>query len=441
MKDKSNNNIRSVRSILLDALVKCDKSKSYSNIELDSFLKRYSLDSSDRGLFTVLFYGVTEKKMSLDHVISLFNKTGRPLSLTVQNALRIAFYQLMFTDKIPSYAAVNEACNSVRSDGKGAVSFVNAVLRAFLRTYNDTSFENVVKQNKITAPSVLYSCSDDVYKILKQGYGEKKAIEILEAQNRRSFISVTVNTVKISAEELCGRFRNEGLSCIIPIEGINSIVFDENVVPYELPGYGEGLFFVQDTSSLRAVSALAPAPGEFVIDTCACPGGKSFASAIMMENKGKILSLDIHKSKLSLIEKGSLHLGLDIINSGICDGRAPLEEYAGKADAVICDAPCSGLGVMSKKPEIRYKTAEDIKALPKVQYEILSKSSAYVRKGGRLLYSTCTLNPDENDKISEAFLKENKDFVRADGKENGTTVFPKSTESCDGFYFDIFYKI
>ncbi|MBE6552185.1 MAG: 16S rRNA (cytosine(967)-C(5))-methyltransferase RsmB [Ruminococcaceae bacterium] len=440
MKD-NNNTIRSVRSIVLDALVKCDKSKSYSNIELDSYLKRYSLTSSDRSLFTVLFYGVIERKVSLDHVISLFNKTGRPLSLTVQNALRIAFYQLMFTDKIPSYAVVNEACNSVRSGGKGAVSFVNAVLRAFLRAYNDTSFEKVAEKNEITAPTVKYSCSSDVYNILKKGYGEKKAIEILEAQNRRSYISVTVNTVKISADELCKRFLEAGYSCGIPLDGINSIVFNENAVPYELPGYDEGLFFVQDTSSLRAVSALAPAPGEFVIDTCACPGGKSFAAAVMMNNQGRILSLDIHASKLSLIEKGAVHIGTDIIESEVCDGRTPLEEYFGKADAVICDAPCSGFGVISKKPEIRYKTAEEIKTLPDIQYEILSKSCGYVKKGGRLLYSTCTLNPDENDKISERFLETHKDFVRAEGKEKGITVFPKSTSSCDGFYFDIFYKI
>ena len=262
----------------------------------------------------------------------------------------------------------------------------------------------------------------------------------MEAQNRRSFISVTVNTVKISAEELIKRFTDEGLSCGIPVEGINSIVFYENVVPHELPGYDEGLFFVQDTSSLRAVSALAPLPGEFVIDTCACPGGKSFASSFLMENKGKILSLDIHKSKLSLIEKGALQLGIDIIENGVCDGRTPIEDYIGKADAVICDAPCSGLGVISKKPEIRYKTSEEIKALPDIQYEILSKSSLYVKKGGRILYSTCTLNPEENDMISEAFLKSHKDFERASGIEKGTTVFPKSTESCDGFYFDVFYR-
>jgi len=280
-----------------------------------------------------------------------------------------------------------------------------------------------------------------VYKIFQNGYGTEKAREIMDHENERSYLSVTVNTLKVSVEELYRSFLDHGADCIIDPKGMNSIIFTDNVSPMELPGFDEGYFFVQDTSSLQALTALSPSEGELVIDTCACPGGKTFAAAIIMKNKGKIFSFDLHKSKLSLIESGAHRLGIDIVEASVCDGKTPREDLFEKADAVICDAPCSGLGVVSKKPEIRYKSLSEINDLPKIQKDILFSSARYVKHGGRLMYSTCTLNPKENEEISNIFLKQNKEFVRADVLgDSGVTIFPKSTLSCDGFYYDIFYR-
>ncbi|MBQ4602734.1 MAG: 16S rRNA (cytosine(967)-C(5))-methyltransferase RsmB, partial [Clostridia bacterium] len=187
--------------------------------------------------------------------------------------------------------------------------------------------------------------------------------------------------------------------------------------------------YVQDEASQMAVRAVDAQPGEFVIDTCCCPGGKTFGMAMCMENKGRILALDLHKSKLSLVTKGAERLGIDIIETRENNSKNAIPEYIGKADRVLCDVPCSGLGVVAKKPETRYKNREDIERLPEIQYAILQASSAYLKNGGTLVYSTCTLNKKENEDIVNKFLSENEDFKLADM----TTYFPKSGKT-DGFF-------
>ena len=214
-------------------------------------------------------------------------------------------------------------------------------------------------------------------------------------------------------------------------------MLDTGVDPERLYGFEEGLFFVQGTASSLAVKSLAPIPESVVVDTCACPGGKSFAAALSLGNKGKIYSFDLHKSKLGLIEKGAERLGISIIEVESHDARESFGELEEKADYVICDVPCSGLGVISKKPDIRSKKREDIERLPEIQYAILENSVKLLKCGGRLLYSTCTLNKDENERVTDRLLEAHPELERAEGYP--VTYFPDG-ESEDGFFTDIIVR-
>jgi len=442
-----NNASRTVcaRSAAVNALMRFESRGSYSNIELDVFLKSADLSSEDKRLFTLIFYGVIENRIFLDHVISSMTDIKR-LSPKILCVLRSAFYQLIFTDKIPPYAAVNEACGEARSDGRGAVSLVNAVLRNFLRTYPEHGKDALVRDMGINDRSVVYSCSKDVISVLDAGYGREKADSVLKSFETKPGLSAVVNTSVISARDFITGLSEKGIECFSP-EGFDDLVYIPcGANPAELPGFEKGSCFIQDLSSHAAVRALLPEEGDTLIDVCACPGGKTFASALMMNGRGRIISLDVHKNKLSLITGGCKRLGIDFAEVRRCDALSPLTEFFGTADKVICDVPCSGLGVIAKKPEIRYKTKNDIASLPALQREILEKSAAYLKTGGKLMYSTCTLNPEENDGVTNGFLAAHDDFVRVSGKESGVTLFPDEAREKygaphDGFFYDILMKI
>ena len=219
-----------------------------------------------------------------------------------------------------------------------------------------------------------------------------------------------------------------------------------SVDPRVLPGYSEGEFFVQDSACSAAISLLSLSNNGYVIDVCAAPGGKSFAAAVMMGDGGRITSFDIHESKLSLIEDGAKRLGLTSVSAAVRNAAFPDESLFGKADAVICDVPCSGLGVLSKKPDLRYKDESAFSALPTLQYEILTASAKYLRTGGRLLYSTCTVLPEENEQIIDKFLAENKNFKRVpfeifgEKQESGCFTFLPHVHNTDGFFVGLIEK-
>lgn len=425
-----------VRKTVFLSLLSCAENGRYSNLEADTVLSRSLSDAKDKAFYTVLFYGTIEKQITLDHQIAkLTDSPVSKLQTKVLILLRMGLYQLLFMSSVPDHAAVGETVALAKElVNKGAVGFINAVLRNAQRTLKDENGSVTLKTPDRTRDicghlSVTYSYPRYLCKLWIKAYGEEKAELIMRAQNERHGITLRVNTLKTTRNELLSELEKSGINAEpshVTEDGIN--LASASVT--ELPHFDDGHFFIQDDASRMAVSALDPKEGETVFDMCACPGGKSFATACAMNNKGEVFSFDVHENKLSLIENGASRLGIDIIKTFCQDSSVPNPELTEKADRVICDVPCSGFGTISKKPDLRLKDKESVALLPELQYKILDTCSAYVKKGGRLLYSTCTLNPAENEENVELFLKAHPEFELIEMKNN----FPFESLS-DGFFF------
>ena len=414
--------ISSVRNACLGSLVDFEKYKKYSNIELSGSVKKYGFGDRDRTFFTKLFYGVIEKKLTLDYYIDrLSEKKNR--DPRVINILRMGLYQIIYMDKVPDSAACDESVKlAKKSKNRQAAPYVNAVLRNFLRKRGELERE-LYTLNDL---EIKYSCSSDIINIWTDSYGAGTAKKILEASLLTRGLTITVNSLKISRDEFLDKLQTQNIGAKKTDVSQYGVTTDGGVPAQSIYGYDEGLFYVQDEASQICAQATGAAPGDLVIDCCAAPGGKSFFMAQMMQNSGRIVCFDIHKNKLNVVDSSAKKLGITIIETHIHDSK--LRYDIKNADIVLCDVPCSGLGVISKKPEIKYKTLEEISKLPKLQYKILSACSNYVKPGGTLVYSTCTLNKRENEEVVYGFLDENKNFECADIQ----TFFP--FERIDGFF-------
>ena len=377
--------------------------------------------------------GVTEKLMTLDYAIAQYSSVEiSKLDIETKNALRLGFYQLMFMDRIPEYSAVSETVSICPKKSKG---FVNAVLRAFIR--NEKSVE--YPEDEWERFSVISSTPPYIIDIFRRSYGDEATRSILSDTDTHHGISLRINTLRTDISDFVTmlekrkiEYKTEALcsdviSVFCPVSDIEDII-------------GSGEAFVQDIASRTAVKIFDPQAGMKILDACACPGGKSFSSAIDMKNSGEIVSCDLHRSKLSLIERGAKNLGIDIISVREQNGKEYVSELDGAFDKVLCDVPCSGLGVIRKKPDIKYKKADSVDNLPPVQRDILSNCSRYVKVGGELMYSTCTLNKKENEDVVYEFLKENGSFEPvefsvgdASSSEGMYTFLPHITGS-DGFF-------
>ncbi len=442
--------MHSAREIAYLSLERCEKQKKYSNLEIDTTTKKYSLKGAEKGLYVTLVYGVIERRLTLDFIISALS--SRPLDKldrAVIISLRLGLYQLMFMDKIPESAAVNESVKlSVSHANKGLGGFVNAILRSFLRATKGKNIKNLNEVfdcepfkekldllDKYEKMSILYSYPKWLCEHFALSYSQKDAENIMAAQNDSRSTSFRVNTLKADRDSVLATIKERGITAKKTKFSPFGIICDGGAVSELSDLFESGKLFVQDEASQLASLVLGAMCGEKIIDCCACPGGKSFSSAILMENRGEIISCDLHKSKLSLIESGAARLGIDIIKTKEGDSSKFDEELADingcGADRVLCDVPCSGLGVIAKKPEVRYKDPSDIERLPEIQRKILYNCSKYVKSGGVLVYSTCTLNPEENENNVNKFLTDNPDFEPCDFSfvsENGQTI-----ESKQGF--------
>lgn len=410
---------KTARSLAMESLIALERDGRYSNLEVNAALSADTLEGADRGLYTRLVYGVTERRLTLDYIIDQYsNIPADRLDPDVLCALRLGLYQLLMTDRIPDHAAVSETAGLV---AKRSVGYVNAVLRTFLRA--EKRYKLPDKNADFTEYlSIAYSVPRELCELLQRSVGDE--IEpMLAAMNDEPPVSLRVNRLKISVEEAISKTGGT-LSALSP-----DIVKIPTLDDTAKAGINDGLWFVQDEASRYASAAVGARPGETVIDVCACPGGKSFSMAVDMENKGVLYSFDLHKNKLSLIESGAKKLGISIIKTECRDARHPNEALIKKADRVLCDAPCSGLGVLAKKPDIRYRDTAGIENLPNVQYPILCGASEYVRPGGVLVYSTCTLIKEENEKIVERFLSEHSEFSLREMK-----TFLPHIDFCDGFF-------
>lgn len=427
MKEKR---ILSARETALLTLKKCERSGQYSNIALDNALRSSELSPSDRALTSVLFYGVIERKITLDHCISALS--SRPIGdidADILQLLRLGVYQLRFLDRVPDHAAINETVSLAPAKSRG---FVNAVLREYTRRGSNIEIPRV-EDDAAHALSVKYSVCEPLSDKLISVYGIERAESILAVFLHTGATTLRTNTLKITRDELCERLggeRTEKSPYGVKIKGqITS-----------LDGFDDGLFYVQDEASQIAAAALMASEGDVVVDTCSCPGSKSFGAAMDMKNRGKIYSFDIHKNKLSLVESSAKRLGIEIISTEARDARSPSEELIGRADRVICDVPCSGFGVLGKKPELRYKDPAESVGLPKIQRDILENSIKYLRVGGELVYSTCTIFPEENEENIKAFLSEHADFsLKAFSVGNfecptGMATLLPDKDGTDGFF-------
>ena len=400
MTPNKNTNNKNARAVALEALKKCESCGQYSNIALDNALKRSELSSSDRGLATTIFYGVIEKKITLNYYISaLSSRNINEIDKNTLILLEMGIYQLKFLDRIPDHAAINETVSLATAKTKG---FVNAILREFTRRADKVALPSR-DEGEAYSLSVRFSVCEALTERFISVFGYDRSESLLSSFSEESGITLRTNTLKISRDELVARLG--GVPTVLSPYGIKT-----SGQVGELSGFDEGLFYVQDESSQLCAMAVGAKRGEVVIDTCSCPGSKSFGIAVDMENVGKLYSFDLHKNKLSLVESSAKRLGIDIIVTGERDGRAPDESLIGKADRVLCDVPCSGFGVLGKKPELRYKDPTESAALPAIQYDILKNSAKYLKRGGVLVYSTCTVLPEENEKNVEKFLSEFPDF-------------------------------
>ncbi len=418
------------RRLVLDLLVRTQKAKQFSNIALDRALEDCQLSDADRRLASALFYGVTERTITLDCRIAQLS--SRPLSEIdndTLNTLRIGLYQLMYMDRIPPHAAINETVSLCPRRTSG---FVNGILRAHTRA---GALRLPSKQSEPAEYlSVAYSVCVPLCEKFISVFGMERAESILSAFGTPPPTTVRVNTLRTSREQLAahmdGACPTEISPCGLRVKG----------AVRELYGFFDGLFFVQDEASQICTEVLGAREGETVMDICACPGSKTFGAAIDMKNNGKIYAFDLHAKKLSLIESGAERLGIGIIEVAEKDGRTPIEQHFGKADRVLCDVPCSGFGVLAKKPELRYKSPAESASLPDIQLAILENACRYLKKGGTLVYSTCTVLPEENEKNVERFLASHKDFSPVpfsvgalDAPKGYVTLLPDEYPT-DGFF-------
>ena len=414
------------RLLAYELLGKAEKSKQFSNIALDHALESSGMSDPDKRLASILFYGVIERRITLDYRIKQLS--SRPIDSIDPNvlcAIRLGLYQLMYLDRIPPHAAINEAVGLCSRKSAG---FVNAILRSHTRTPislpDKTDFAEYL--------SVSYSLCPEIVQRLISSYGEQDTEAILRGFDRTARTTLRVNTLKTDRESLASAIKDAEPTKNSPV-GLYA-----NGAIRQLSGFDEGLFFVQDLACAISAEALGASKGDKIIDVCACPGGKSFAAAILSE--GEVTSFDIHDSKLSLIEDGAKRLGLDGVKAAECDATSPREDLFGHFDKVICDVPCSGLGVLGKKPDIRHRDNQSLQNLPELQYDILSKSSQYLKDGGVILYSTCTLNPEENERVVERFLTEHKGFRTEDftvghlESQDGILTLLPHIHNTDGFF-------
>ena len=417
------------RELAYGLLTKAENSRQYSNIALDNALSKSDLSPIDKGLVSAIFYGVLERRLTLDYQISqLSSRKLEEIDISALIALRMGIYQIIYLDRIPAHAAINETVELCPKKLRG---FTNAILRSFLR---EKKLFLPEKNDTVNYLSVRYSIGVPLLKRFLLIFDEKDTVALLEALNQPQKTTVRANTLLTDRDSLLMNIPNSA-----PTKNSSSGIYVKGSVR-ELYGFNEGLFFVQDEASQICVEALGAKPDELIMDICACPGSKSFGAAIKMNNKGNIFAFDLHENKLSLVINNAKRLRIDIINTAKCDGREFLENFEEKADRIICDVPCSGFGVLAKKPELRYKDPNESSALPKIQSDILDNACRYLKKGGTLIYSTCTLFPEENENNVRTFLSRHPDFslipwsVGSISADNGMITLLPHIHNTDGFF-------
>ena len=429
------------RECALQVLIACRKNNAWADAALKSALKTNTLAAPDAALCSRIVYGVMQNRMLLDFYIGAYC-TQKPdhLQPPLLEILRIGAYQIIYLDKIPDSAAVNTSVELAKLAKRGQASgLVNAVLRKL--SQNKKALPPVPERDDVQRLSIQYSHPKWFVKRLVSLLGREEAERFLACDNQIAPITVQVNPLKTTLEALTEELQQAGISVqphswvpdCLELSGTGDLA--------ALPSFREGKFLVQDPAA-RLVSLIAGIrPGQKVLDVCAAPGGKSLSAAFAMAGNGSIVACDLHENKLKRIQESADRLGVNIITTQAADGRVFRPEWEASFDTVLVDAPCSGLGIIRKKPDTRYKKADDLFTLPVVQAAILDNAARYVRPGGTLVYSTCTILPEENEQVTEAFLAEHADFGLEPfelplpvGKSDGSLTLWPQRHDTDGFY-------
>ena len=399
------------REVAMKTLVACEKQGAWSDGYLKKAVRDGGLDRRDAALATRLCFGVLQNRMLLDWYLARYSKTPlNQLDVHMRQNLRLAVYQILMMDKIPDSAAVNEAVNLTRKYVRNpkAAGMANGILRSFLREKD--SLSQPEGKNAEETLSIRYSHPRWLVQEFVSRLGVRETEQLLAADNEQPPTMAQVNIVKGTVDKVAESLAQQGVEAAAHPWLPGCLTLSATGDLERLDAFQKGEIYVQDAAAKLSVLAACPVPGQRVLDCCAAPGGKSFAAAISMENRGEVISCDIHPHKIKLIEAGRNRLGLNIITPQLQSGTQRREEWVGRFDVVITDVPCSGLGIIRKKPDIRYKDEEPLKNLPAVQREILDNCSAYVVPGGTLLYSTCTLLERENERVVEDFLARHPEF-------------------------------
>lgn len=441
------------REVALKTLYKIDKEEKYSNLALDEMIKqnKNNLDSRDIGLISEIVYGTISWKLTIDEIIKKYSSIKmKKISTWILNILRMGIYQIIFLDKIPKSAAVNESVNLAKRYGhKGSSNFVNAILRKVSK--EDLEEFNKI-ENSIERISKTTSTPEWIVEELLKEKNEKEVEEICKSFNIKPKISIRVNRLKTTKDELKEKLKDRNINCqdgklndFIIIDGLKDI---EN-----LDLFKEGYFTVQDESAGMASIVLNPLKKEFILDACSAPGGKTTHLAEIMNNKGKIIAWDIYDHRLNLIKQNYKRLGINIIETDLNDATIYKEEYFEKFDKILLDVLCLGIGVIRRKPDIKWqRQKENINEITKIQMQILEICSKYLKKGGELVYSTCSIFKEENQNIIDSFLNKNSEYEisKYDNIANNVEIsrylvdnkyikiYPNNTN--DGFFICKIYK-
>lgn len=434
------------REIALKVLIDMREKGAYSNYSINKYLKE-KINPKDENLVREIVYGVIENLTYIDYIISkLSTKKIEKIHPKILDILRIGVYQIAFTDKIPDRAAVNESVNLAKKYVHGgAAGFVNGILRNFSR--RKAEMMKIESGDKLEFLSIKYSHPKWMVKRWIKAYGEDFTERLLNANNSKPKLNLRVNTLKTDKDTLKQALTNYGYEVHDTKYAKDGIVVENPVRITDIDEFIQGHFTIQDESSMLVAQIANPKEDSIILDLCSAPGGKATHLAQIMNNKGRIICWDIYEHKLELVRENASRLGINIIETKLQDAQVLDESMIGIADICIVDAPCSGLGIIRRRPEIKWnRKEEDIEDLVKIQRNILNNASKYVKPGGLIIYSTCTIEENENINMIEEFLNKNKDFTlspfdqlisfdenMSSSKEGYIQMFP-NIHGTDGFF-------
>lgn len=431
------------REISLRVLLDIEKDESYSNLALNSKLNDVELPDLDKAFVTKLVYGVITYKRTLDYIISKLSKVKiKKISNPILNILRMGLYQIYYLDKIPNSAVVNESVKLAKKYGhQASANFVNALLRNAARVSKESFFEDIKDEKEMLA--LNYSYPDWIINLYVNKYGMERTKQILKSNEEEMTDCIRVNTLKITREELMHKLENFS----VELGRVEDILYTNDIKKLLRSEYFKnGFFTVQDEAPALVGHIIKPSENEKILDMCAAPGGKTTHLAQLSNDKATIVAFELHEHRCKLIKELCTRLGIKSVSIEKKDATVFDESLCENFDKIVADVPCSGLGVIRRKPDIKWNTTEDdVKNLTEIQYKILSNAGKYLKRGGILVYSTCTNNSQENEDVVNRFLQSNKEFEIAkidnipeefekDVYDDGMLELLPDKNNCDGFF-------